>query len=114
MYYSKPFLGEIVEVEIDRPLGTKHPKHDYIYPINYGFVPNTKAPDGAELDVYILGEDKPLKNFSGRCIAILHRTNDDDDRLIVCKDGRDFKGKQIRNSTDFQEQWFDSEIVRPN
>ena len=114
MHYSKPFLGKIVKVEIDRALGTKHPKHDYLYPINYGFVPNTKAPDGAELDVYILGESIPLKTFAGRCVAIIHRTNDDDDKLIVCKDGTDFTDEQIRNSTNFQEQWFDSEIVRPN
>lgn len=112
MSYSKPFLGKEVTVEIDRPLGSKHPKHDYIYPINYGFVPDTKAPDGAELDVYILGEDKPLKNFTGTCIAIIHRTDDDDDKLIVCSDDKSFTDEEIRELTHFQEQWFKSKIIR--
>lgn len=112
MEYSKPYLGKVVKVKVDRPLGTKHPKHDYIYPINYGFVPNTKAPDGAELDVYILGVDNPVEEFKGKCIAIIHRTDDDDDKLIVCSDDQDFTDKEIREFTYFQEQWFKSEIVR--
>lgn len=112
MDYSKPFLGKKVTVEIDRPLGSKHPKHDYIYPINYGFVPGTKAPDCAELDVYILGEDKPLKKFTGMCIAIIHRTDDDDDKLIVCSEDKSFTDEEIRELTHFQEQWFKSKIIR--
>ena len=112
MEYSKPYLGKVVTVKVDRPLGTKHPKHDYIYPINYGFVPHTKAPDGAELDVYILGVDNPVEEFKGKCIAIIHRTDDDDDKLIVCSDDQDFTDKEIRELTNFQEQWFKSEIVR--
>ena len=112
MNYSRPYLGKIVEVEIDRPLGTKHPKHSFIYPINYGFVPDTKAPDGAELDVYILGEDKPLKEYTGKCVAIIHHTDDDDDKLIVCADDKDFTDEEIRGLTYFQEQWFESVIIR--
>lgn len=71
MNYSKPFLGKIVNIRIDRPLGSKHPRHDYTYPVNYGFVPDTKAPDGAEIDVYVLGEDKPLDQFLGKCMFLL-------------------------------------------
>ena len=112
MNYSKPFLGKIVKAKIDRQLGTKHPKHDFIYPINYGFVPNTKAPDGDELDVYILGVDKVVEEFEGRCIAIIHRTDDDDDKLVLCSDGEIYSDEEIREYTNFQEQWFDSEIVR--
>ena len=40
------YLGKIVTVKIDHPMGSKHPKHGFIYPVNYGFVPNTKAADG--------------------------------------------------------------------
>ena len=48
------YLGKIVSIDIDRPLHSKHPKHGFIYELNYGFVPNTIAPDGEELDAYIL------------------------------------------------------------
>ena len=52
---DKSFLGKEVTVEIDRPVGTHHPKHpDIVYPINYGFVPGIIAGDGEEQDVYIL------------------------------------------------------------
>ena len=114
MEYSLPFLGKIVTITIDRQLGTKHPRHDFIYPINYGFVPNTLAPDGSELDAYVLGVDKPIKEFNGRCIGIIHRTDDNDDKLIICAESNDYSNDDIREATHFQEQWFESEIIRPN
>lgn len=52
------YLGKFVKVKIDRPLGSKHPKHNFIYPLNYGFIPNTIAGDGEEIDAYIIGEFK--------------------------------------------------------
>jgi inorganic pyrophosphatase len=48
------YLGKIVTITIDRSLHSKHPKHGFVYELNYGFVPNTTAPDGEELDAYIL------------------------------------------------------------
>ena len=51
---AKDFLGKEVEVIIDRPLGSKHPKYGFIYETNYGFIPNTASPDGKELDVNLL------------------------------------------------------------
>ena len=42
----KTYLGKEVKVIIDRPLGSCHPKFDMIYPINYGYIPNTVAGDG--------------------------------------------------------------------
>lgn len=109
---NKSFLGQIVNVKMDRPLGSKHPKHGFIYPVNYGYIPNTVSGDGEELDAYVLGEHEPLKTFTGRVIAIIHRTNDDDDKLVVMKDGRNYTDEQIRALTEFQEQWFESVILR--
>ncbi len=112
MTNSKDFLNCLVEVKIDRKLGTKHPKDDTMYPINYGFIPNTISGDGKELDCYILGVYKPLDVFTGKCIAIIHRTNDNDDKLIVVPEGKNFSNQQIRALTEFQEQYFESEIIR--
>lgn len=112
--YSEPFLGKSVVVTIDRPLGTKHPRHNYVYPINYGYIEGIEAPDGGDLDAYILGETEPMDEFKGTCIAIIHRTNDDDDKLIVCSPDKTFTDEEIRSSTHFQEQWFQSEILRNN
>ena|SRR3989344_6072153 len=108
---AKEFLGKKVSVVIDRPLGSKHPKHDMIYEVNYGFVPNTKAPDGEELDAYYLGVNDPLKEADGICIAIAHRKNDDDDKLIVVPEGKTFSVEEILKAIHFQERWFDTEIL---
>lgn len=109
---NKEYLGKIVKVVMDRPLGTKHPKHGFVYETNYGYIENTVSGDGEELDAYVLGEHKPLEEFEGEVIAILHRTNDDDDKLIVTKQGRNYSDEQIRVLTEFQEQWFESIIIR--
>lgn len=107
------YLGKSVLVKIDRPLNSKHPKHGFIYELNYGFVPDTRSPDGEELDAYILGVAEPLETFTGKCIAVIHRTNDDDDKLVVIpEDTKDMTDEEIRAATNFQEQFFKSEIIR--
>ena len=70
MNNNKEYLNKRVDVEIDRPMGTKHPKHGFIYPVNYGFIPGTISGDGEELDAYVLGVFEPLNEFKGRCIGI--------------------------------------------
>lgn len=109
---SYSYIGKTVQVEIDRPLNSKHPKHGFIYPVNYGFVPNTVSGDGEEIDCYVLGVDKPLKNFTGKCVAVIHRTNDNDDKLIIVPEDKDITDEEIRELTNFQEQYFESEIIR--
>lgn len=110
---AKEFLGKEVDVIIDRPLGSKHPKHGFVYEVNYGYIPNTKSADGEELDAYYLGVDKPLKKGRGVCIAIIHRTNDDDDKLIVVsKEKENITDEEINKLTNFQEQWFEHVIIR--
>ena len=112
MNENKDFLDKIISVKIDRPMGCKHPKHKFFYPVNYGYVPNTVSGDGEELDCYILGVYEPLETFEGECIAIIHRTNDNDDKLILAPDGKSFSDPEIRVLTDFQERFFKSEIIR--
>lgn len=109
---SQAFIGTTVTIEIDRPLGSKHPKHGFVYEVNYGFVPGVVAPDGEFLDAYVLGISKPVSHFEGRCIAVIHRLNDDDDKLIVVPAGVSYTDEQIREQTKFQEQFFQSITVR--
>lgn len=111
---NKEFLGKIVEVKMDRPMGSKHPKHGFVYPVNYGYIPGTVSGDGEELDAYVLGVFKPLENFKGRVLAIIHRINDDDDKLVVVPDGVNYTNAKIKALTEFQEKWFKSRILRKN
>jgi len=109
---AKDFLGKEIEVVMDRPLGSKHPKHRFVYEANYGYIPNTKSPDGEELDAYYLGVNKPLKKTKGICIAIIHRTDDDDDKLVIVPKGTELTDEEIYEQTKFQEQWFKHAIIR--
>ena len=106
------YLDKTLEVKIDRPFGSKHPKHGFIYPVNYGYVSNTVSGDGEELDCYVLGIFEPLENFKGKCIAIIHRLDDNDDKLIIVPENNAFSNNEIRVLTEFQERFFESEIIR--
>lgn len=109
---NKEYLNKIVKVKMDRPLGCKHPSHGFIYPVNYGYISNTISGDGEEIDAYVLGVHEPLIEFEGRVIAIIHRINDNDDKLVVMEDDRNYTDDQISALTEFQEKYFESIIVR--
>ena len=66
------------------------------------------------MDAYVLGIYEPLETFTGKCIAIIHRTNDNDDKLIIVPENKTFTDEEIKVLTDFQEQYFTSIILRPN
>lgn len=112
MVNTKSYIGKLVEVKIDRPMGSKHPKHGFIYPVNYGYIPNTVSGDGEEIDCYVLGIFEPIDEFEGNCIAVIHRTNDNDDKLIIVPKEKDYSDDAIRALTEFQERFFESIIIR--
>ncbi len=106
------WLGRRVAVVIDRPLGSRHPRHpDLVYPANYGFIPNTRAGDRDPIDAYVLGIDVPIASFVGTVIAIVARRDDVEDKLVVALPGTRFTIVEIGDAVRFQEQFFDSEIV---
>jgi len=104
-------LGKIVKVRVDRPLGTYHPKHkDIYYPINYGYVEGIMAPDGEEQDAYILGINYPIKEYTGKVIAIIHRYDDIEEKWVVAPGNMSFTNEEIMRQVDFQERFFKSEV----
>ena len=106
------YLGKTVRIEIDRPVGYIHhkEKYDLVYPINYGYIPGVLGGDGEELDVYFLGEERPVNSFCGKVIAIAHRSNDVEDKLVACPIDRKFTAQEIAKSIYFQEKFYDTTI----
>ena len=105
-------LGKTVKVIIDRPLGTYHPKHkDLYYPINYGYIEGIIAPDGEEQDAYVLGVDVPVREFTGRIIAIIKRLDDVEEKWVVAPEDMTFTKEEIMKQTRFQEKYFKTEII---
>jgi inorganic pyrophosphatase len=107
---SLDYIGQKVDVRVDRPLGSAHPKFGFIYPVNYGFIPDTVSGDGEELDAYVLGVSAPVAEFTGECIAVLRRKNEQDDKLIVVPVSVRFSEEEIRRHIHFQEKYFESDI----
>ena len=104
-------FGRVVKVIVDRPLGTYHPKHkDIYYSVNYGYVEGIIVADGEEQDAYILGVNEPIKEFSGKVIAIIHRFDDIEEKLVVAPEGISFTKDEIMQQVNFQEQFFKIEI----
>lgn len=106
------YLGKTVTIKIDRPIGYVHQKKNYTltYPINYGYIPGIIGGDGEELDVYLLGVDVPVSEFTGKIIGIVYRHNDVEDKLLMAPEGTSFTAEEIADAVRFQEQFYDSEI----
>ena len=108
----REYLGKELYIKIDRPFGSKHPKHGFIYPVNYGYVPNTISGDGEEIDCYLLGVNEPVNDYTGTCIAIIKRLNDNDDKLIIVPDNYNLTNEEIDKEIDFVEKYFKHIIIR--
>lgn len=107
----RSYLGKTVNIKIDRPVGSIHPEHpELVYPVNYGYIPDVFGGDGEEIDVYLLGVDVPVEEYTARIIGIVHRHNDTEDKLVAAPEGLDFDENKISESVSFQERFFESEI----
>lgn len=105
-------IGKIVTVTVDRPIGSYHPVHKNLYyPINYGYVKGIIAQDGEEQDAYVIGVDVPVKEYTGKVIAVIHRNDDVEEKWVVCLEDRAFTKEEIEEIVRFQEQFFDSVVI---
>lgn len=108
MCYS---IDSIAKVIVDRPLGSRHPEHGFIYPVNYGYVPGTLAGDGEEIDAYILCEFEPLDSFEGNVIGLIVRNDDNENKLVVSRYVDRYGADEIKALTEFQERFFDCHVI---
>lgn len=108
----RQFLGKTVTVEIDRPIGFHHEtKGIHLdYTINYGYLPGVIGGDGEEQDVYVLGVKEPLERFTGRIIAVVRRSDDNEDKFVAAPEGMTFTRQEIEAELHFVEKYFDSTL----
>ena len=100
-----------IAVILNRPIGSCRPNHKNIcYPINYGYIPGVLGGDGEEFDVYLLGVDKPVEEYSAVIIGIAYRENDVEDKLIAAPAGMSFTASEIESAIHFQEQHYKTNI----
>ena len=106
------YLGKTVTIGIDRPIGYVHHKGEktLVYPINYGYIPGVLGGDGEELDVYLLGVDRPVDEYRAKVIGIVYRRDDVEDKLIAAPEGMHFSADEMYQAVYFQEKYYDSYV----
>lgn len=105
------YLGQTIQITVDRPIGSSHKEYpDTVYPVNYGYIPDVVGGDGEAQDVYLLGVSTPVEQYTAKVIAVIHRKDDKEDKLVAAPAGMIFTVGEIRKETAFQEQYFRSKI----
>lgn len=108
----RSYLGKTVRIVIDRPIGYVHKKGEktLIYPINYGYIPGVFGGDGEELDVFLLGVEEPVEEYTCRIAGIVFRRDDVEDKLIGVPEGTSFSREEMEEAICFQEKYYDSYV----
>jgi inorganic pyrophosphatase len=111
---AQDWIGQEVDVVIDRPIGHVHPKHeDILYPIPYGYVPGRIAGDNEEQDVYVLDGTADFQEGTVTIIAVVCRTDDVETKWVgVIDPSISYDTDTIRRLIHFQEQFYDSHVYR--
>lgn len=81
---KKKTPGQIVHIMIDRPMNSYHPEHKELF--------------------------YPVKEFTGKVIAIIHRLNDVEDKWVAVPEDMTMTAQEIMEQVQFQEQYFETEI----
>ena len=69
-------------ITIDRPKGTRHPKYDdVIYPVDYGYINNTKSMDNGGIDIFAGSEAN--KHIDAIVCTIDLMKNDSEIKVLV-------------------------------
>lgn len=81
-----------------------------IYPVNFGYVEGVLTEDGHKQEVYLLGVEIPVEEYTGVVIAKVHRNNDTRTLLVVAPENIHYNRQQIEEMVHFQEQHYDISI----
>lgn len=102
-------LGKIVKV-IVRNISSKEKKTCFIQLIMNKWK-GIIVEDAEKQDAYILDIiSKPIKEFTDKVIAVIHRFDDVEEKLVVVPTDVFLTKKEIKTQVDFQECFFKTEI----
>jgi len=89
------------EIIIDRPKGSAHPRYpDSIYPLDYGYLKDTKAMDGGGIDIW-LGSVSNGQLDAVLCIVDLTKRDSEMKLLIGCTEEAKEQVLKVHNETSF-------------
>lgn len=93
-------LIEDSEIVIDRPKGSMHPRLDFIYEVDYGYLRGTKSADGAGIDLW-RGSDKNQRCDAVICTIDLLKRDSEIKILLGCTEGEKERIMLFHNESDF-------------
>lgn len=89
------------QIVIDRPKGSAHPRFpQLIYPVDYGYLENTRSMDGAGIDVW-LGTEKQKQINGIMCIVDLMKRDSEIKILIACTEEEQEQIYQFHNNSPY-------------
>ncbi len=77
-------LDELVEtcrLVIDRPQGSRHPHHRFVYPLNYGYLEGTRSGDGDGIDIWV--GSLPVKSVTAIICTVDTQQKDAEIKLLL-------------------------------
>ncbi|MEH1809009.1 hypothetical protein [Nostoc sp.] len=91
-------LVALSNLKIDRPKGTSHPRYpSFVYPLDYGYLENTRSGDGADIDVWI-GSLSSKKLTAVICSVDLEKRDTEIKILLGCTSGENKAILDIHNT----------------
>lgn len=110
---SNPYdvLGKVVRVTVNRQIGSKGTSENFIFELNYGYVKNLFDYEGKNHRAYVMGEDKPLKRFRGKVVAVIIRSDDKSIGLVVATQGKAYSIQEISKAVHFIEKEHEINII---
>lgn len=106
MEYKKEFwtaIDKLVmesKIIIDRPKGTKHPRFDFTYPLDYGYLENTSSMDGGGIDVWHGSLEADLCD-AVICTIDLLKKDSEIKLLLGCAEDEKEIAMQFHNGSEF-------------
>lgn len=108
---DSPSGSDSYTVEIVRPIGSLHPDYpSIVYSLNYGYVEGVTTETGEHQGAFIVGLDTPAERFTGKKIAVIHRSDPVEEKWVIAPDNTPFNKQQIEEMVYFIEQYFDSSV----
>lgn len=89
------------QIVIDRPRGTTHPRYpDFVYPLDYGYLANSRSMDGDGIDIW-RGTGDGLGVVAIVCTVDLIKRDSEMKLLIDCNESEIAEVERVHNETEF-------------
>lgn len=103
-------FGNTYKVNITQPIGsTSDFAPDIVYEVNYGMVEGAFDVFDDPQEAYVLTDNKDIKSFTGKLIAIIHRINDVKNIWVISD--KSYTKEEILERVNFMEQFFKVEVI---